>query len=419
MRPVIASGKTRPAPLRTSSTRSRRLAANVMAGAALLMAAGFLAVMVGYPEARQTLSDPTVPGGWVLGITFPVVGWIVAAKRPDNVMGWVFLGVGLSQALETFAGAYATVGILVSPGSLPAADLMAWIGVWAWAPGFTLLLSATVLLFPDGRPPTPRWRFVLGIAFVGMALIMIPLAGMAWGSSGADLLGPGPQPGTVDDPFRSALLMATDVGLLLMLLSGGLSVAGLIVRFRRSTGVARAQLKWFVGAGVVEITLLVITSMVTLPWTALNVALAIVVAPLLPIAAGIAILRYRLYDIDRIVSRSVGYLVVTGLLAGVFAVLVVGLQGILAPFTASNVIAVAGSTLAVASLFQPLRRRVQRRVDRQFNRARVDADRVARQFAEMVRDQVDAHSVAGAMASAVRATVQPSSAGVWIREGAR
>jgi hypothetical protein len=342
-----------------------------MAGAALLLAAGFVVLVGAFPETGQLLSEPTAAGGWVLGVTFPIGGWIVATKRPDNAMGWVFLGIGLSQALETFASAYATVAILVAPGSLPASDLMAWVGAWAWAPGFTLLLSAAVLLFPDGRPPTPRWRPVLWSAGLGLGLMVVPMATLAWGSDGADLLGPGPHSGGADDPMLSALLIAVNVGLLLMLASGALSVLGLVVRFRRSAGVARAQLKWFAAAGVVEISVLVFTSLVGLPWPALNVAVAVACAPLLPVAAGIAILRYRLYDIDRIVSRSVGYLLVTGALAVVFAVLVVALQGLLAPFTESNAVAVAGSTLVVASLFQPLRRRVQRAVDRRFNRAQV------------------------------------------------
>ncbi len=412
---MTGRGRTRPAPLRTSSRRGRTLVADLIAGAALLMAAGFVALVIAFPETRQSLGDPTVPGGLVLGITFPIVGWIVATKRPENAMGWVFLGVGLSQALETFAGAYATVGLVVAPGSLPAADLMAWVGVWSWAPGFTLLLTATVLLFPDGRPPTPRWRPVLWVAALGLGLIVVPMASLAWGSSGTDLLGAGPQLGDADSPVLTAALIAINAGLLLMLASGAMSVVGLIVRFRRSTGVARAQLKWFVGAGVVEISLLVFATMEPLSWAALNVALAIVVAPLLPIAAGIAILRYRLYDIDRIISRTLSYAVVTGLLAVVFVGLVLGLQALLASFTGANTLAVAASTLAVFALFAPLRRWVQGVVNRRFNRSRYDAEHTVAELSARLRDGADLAVVSREVEATVHRALAPSSAAIWMR----
>jgi hypothetical protein len=415
MSPVIASHRPVPAPPRAIAGRTRVLSAHLLAAASLVMAAGFVALLVAFPESSGTLTNPTVSGGWVLGITFPIVGWVVAAKRPENAMGWVLLGVGLSQSLETFAGQYATVGILVAPGSLPGADLMAWVGVWAWAPGFTLLLSATPLLFPDGRPPTPRWRLVLWAAWIGMALLVVPMATMAWGSGGADLLGSGPQLGEVENPLISGLLIAVNLGLLLMLASGVLSVVGLVVRFRRATGVARAQLKWFVAAGAVEITVLVVASMEPLPWATLNVALSVLVAPLLPIAAGIAILRYHLYDIDRIVSRTLSYTILTGLLAVVFAGLVLGLQDVLSSVTGAGTLAVAASTLAVAALFQPLRRRVQRTVDRRFDRARYDGERVASTLSAKLRDETDLALVAREIETVVRQALAPSSAVVWMR----
>jgi hypothetical protein len=393
----------------------RALAAHVVAGAAMLMSASFVILVIAFPDTRRSLTDPTVSAGLVLGVTFPVVGWVVASRRPDNAMGWVFLGVGLSQALETFVGEYATVGLIVAPGSLPAADLMAWVGVWAWAPGFTLLLSATVLLFPDGHPPTPRWRSVLWVAAIGVTLIVVPMASLAWGSPGVDLLGPGPQLGAGDSPLLTATLVLINVGLFAMLLSAAMSIAGLIVRFRRSAGVARAQLKWFVGAGVVEITMLVITSLVSLPWPALNVAVAATVSPLLPSAAGVAILRYRLYDIDRIISRSIAYLAVTTLLATVFGGLVVGLQTVLSDVTQGETLAVAASTLVAFALFQPMRRRVQGAVDRRFNRSRYDAERTVARLTARLRDETDPIRVRGGVVDAVHQSLAPTSVAVWVR----
>jgi len=225
------------------------------------------------------------------------------------------------------------------------------------------------------------------------------------------------------DPVATAVLgflgALTNVGLLLLLASSACSVAGLVIRFRRSTGVERAQLKWFAAAGVVEIALLVASTLEILPWLQLSTALAITVSPLLPVAATIAILRYRLYEIDRIVSRTIGYLLVSGLLAAMFALLVVTLQGLLAPFTESNGLAVAGSTLAVAALFQPARRRIQWAVDRRFNRARVDAERIEGELTNRIRDQVDAGAVVGLLVTSVEQTVQPAFSTVWIRESAR
>ncbi len=278
---------------------------------------------------------------------------------------------------------------------------------------------------PDGRPPSPRWRPVLWAAGLAVVLLAFPIAIIAWPSRGVALLGSGPGPSDVvaGDPVATAVLgflgALTNVGLLLLLASSACSVAGLVIRFRRSTGVERAQLKWFAAAGVVEIALLVASTLEILPWLQLSTALAITVSPLLPVAATIAILRYRLYEIDRIVSRTIGYLLVSGLLAAMFALLVVTLQGLLAPFTESNGLAVAGSTLAVAALFQPARRRIQWAVDRRFNRARVDAERIEGELTNRIRDQVDAGAVVGLLVTSVEQTVQPAFSTVWIRESAR
>jgi hypothetical protein len=392
----------------------RRLAAHLLTGMSLALDGLGLVLLVPQLSGSsfERLDAQTI-GGYVLGATFPVVGWLVATRRPGNAIGWVFIGVGLSQALDSFAGQYGVIGLVTAPGSLPAADILAWIATWAWAPGFTLLLTFGVLLFPDGRPPSPRWRPVLWTAAVALVLLIVPVAMVAWPDRGPDLLGVGPVQSS--DPTVQALLSVQFLGLILLAVSALLSVAGLVVRFRRSVGVERAQLKWFVAAGAVEVVSLVASAFVTIPSPLLNVVLTLAVSPLLPIAATIAILRYRLYDIDRIVSRSVSYAVVTGLLAALFATLVVALQEVVAPFTRNSSIAVAGSTLVVAATFQPLRTRVQRLVNRRFNRARFDADRVASGFARLIRDQAEAGSVIDALDVAIRGTVQPRSAAVWIR----
>ena len=397
---------------------SARRVDHLLSGLALALDA--LAVLLLVPQLGTGVFerlDGNTLGGYVLGATFPVVGWLIATRRPGNAIGWVFIGIGLSQALDTFAGQYGVVGLVTAPGSLPAADVVAWIAVWSWAPGFTLLLTYSVLLFPDGHLPSPRWRPVAWIAGVAMVLLVVPVGIVAWGSRGPDLLGPGPVESS--DPMVALILGFQLVGLILLVISAIASIAGLVVRFRRAAGVERARLKWFVAAGVIEVVSLSASAFVTLPGLLLNALLTVTVSPLLPIAATVAILRYRLYDIDRIVSRSVAYATVTGLLAALFTGLVVSLQAALAPVTENSAIAVAGSTLVVAAVFQPLRRRVQGLVDRRFNRARFDADRVASGFAGRIRDQVEAGAVVTALDEAVGRTVQPASAGVWIRGSAR
>ncbi len=343
------------------------------------------------------------------------MGWVIASRRPANSIGWIFLGIGLSQALDTFATEYAHVGLVAHPGWLPAADLMSWVEIWAWAPGFVLLLTAAILLFPDGRPPSPRWRAVFWVAAAALFLLVVPVAIVGWPSRGVELLGS--EPSTSTDPVLSAMLALQLVGLVLLVVAGLTSVTGLLVRFRRSTGIERAQLKWFAAAGAVEVVILIASAFVQLPGLLLNVLLSVVVAPLLPIAAAIAILRYRLYDIDRIVSRTIAYTAISAVLLAVFAGAILLSQSVLAPLTGGGPIAVAASTLLVAALFQPLRGRVQGIVDRRFNRARYDAEAIVTGFVGNVRDQVELDALVDEVVVAARRSVAPASVSVWLREG--
>jgi hypothetical protein len=413
-RPVIDS---RPDALVDAAPRGRRNLrplANALAGTALIFEALAIVLLLAAPNPGVGFLDSSSVGGFVLGATFPIVGWLIASRRPGNAIGWIFIGVGLSQALDSFAQRYAVMGLVVAPGSLPAADVMAWVGTWVWAPGFTLLLTATVLLFPDGRPPSPRWRPVLWLAAAACVLMMVSVAIAGWSSRGVALLAEGQITST--DPVLSTLLTLEDIGLVLLMVASVASIAGLVVRFRRSRGVERLQLKWFVAAGIVEIAMLVFGTLVTLPWPTVQVLGAAVASPLVPLAATIAILRYRLFDIDRIISRTVSYAAVTGLLALVFVGLVLGLQWLLKPLTAANGLAVAASTLVVAVVFQPLRSRVQRLVDRRFDRARYDSETVVARFVDRLRDQTDLDTILTTVIAGVDSALQPADAGLWVRE---
>ena len=203
-------------------------------------------------------------------------------------------------------------------------------------------------------------------------------------------------------------------GLLALPFAALASIAGMIVRLRRSGPSERQQLKWFTYAAVLEITFLVSLGFLTIP-PLLGAIAAVLIAPLLPVAAAIAILRYRLYEIDRIVSRTIAYGLVTGLLIAAYAGLILLLQGPLDQVTGGDTIAVAVSTLAVAALFQPMRQRVQRVVDLRFNRARYDAERTASAFADRLRDEVDIDSLTLEVTEVVKRSLAPASVGVWVR----
>ena len=415
---MTASRVAHQAPRLVAAPSTARRLAHLLSGLALAL--DVLAVLLLVPQAGtggfERLDGSTL-GGYVLGATFPVVGWLIATRRPGNAIGWVFIAIGLSQALDTFAGQYGVVGLVTTPGSLPAADLLAWVAVWAWAPGFTLLLTYSVLLFPDGHLPSPRWRPVAWLAGLSLVLLVVPVAILAWGSPGRDLVGTGPVEST--DAMVTMILGLQFVGLILLMISGLGSIAGLVVRFRRSTGAERAQLKWFVAAGAIEVVSLSASAFVTLPGLLLNALLTVTVAPLLPIAATVAILRYHLYDIDRIVSRTVAWGAVTLVLVLVFAGAVVGLDDLLADVTQGQTLAVAASTLLAFALFQPLRARVQDAVDWRFDRARYDGQRIVDAFADGLRGQVDLAQINDGVLAAVAGTVRPRTGAVWLRERRR
>ena len=351
-------------------------------------------------------------GGIVLGATYPVVGWILASRRPENPIGWIFLVIGVSQAGTAMLEQYAVYGLETRPGTVPLADIASWVGAWSWVPGFVLLL-VMILVFPDGSLPSRRWRPVLWLAAIAGVMVLVPNAIASWGYRGVELLGSS-EPDTSNAPVIGALILVSAVGNVLLIPVAVASLAGLAVRFRRSSVVERQQIKWFAAAAAVEVSLLVSTAFVSLTYP-LDVLAAFVVIPLVPIAVGVAVLRYRLYEIDRLISRTIGWAIVTGLLVAVFAGLVVALQALLAPVTNENTLAVAASTLVAFALFQPLRRRVQRAVDRRFDRARYDGQQTVDAFAERLRNEVDLASLLGDLSGTTGSAVTPVSIAIWIR----
>ena len=370
--------------------RARRLAWALLGVTAALLAVG--------PVIGLTGGEPwSAEFGFIpVALAFAVVGALVAA-RTRNRLGWVFLAAAAISAVTVAANAYAA---RPATAGLPGA---AWVG---W--GFTVLLGitgslffVTLLLFPDGRPPSRRWWFVVWAAAVGGVAEMVTSAvsDVNFSSNFPKLT----DPVTLVAPLNEAYNLETTVQVF-VLLAGAVS---LVVRFRRSGPVERQQLKWFVyTAAVAAPVIFVVSILVANPLPAFEIFF-----PLIPAAVGVAILRYRLYDIDRIISRTLAYAIVTALLACVYAGPVLLSTQVLGLHTP---VAVAVATLAAAALFNPLRRRVQRLVDRRFNRARYDADLTVAAFATRLKDSVDLDAVRDDLAGVVTRALEPAHVSVWI-----
>jgi hypothetical protein len=341
---------------------------------------------------------------------FSTVGALVASRHPFNPIGWVFCGTGLVAAGQALALAFALES-LRAPALLPGGLVSAWVQEWAWIPLIGLPSVVVLLLFPDGRLPSPRWRPVLWIGLVAMGVACLGFA-----------LKPGP---LTNEPRLSELTNpfgvvpgAETIGLIafvLLLVTALVAVASQVVRYRRAGGDQRQQIKWFAYGGTLMGTTVVAGSAL---WQVSPIAQQLVPLSLVlgPLGAGIGILRYRLYDIDLVINRTLVYGALTILLGFVYVGLVVALGGLLRPVTGSNDLAVAGSTLVVAALFSPARRRIQGLVDRRFYRSRYDAARTVEAFSSRLRDQVDLETLRADLTGVVRETLQPASVSVWLRE---
>lgn len=346
-------------------------------------------------------------------VALPSVGAILAIRRPGNPIGWLFLVSGAGFITGIFTTEY--VGrATIAGANLPGVVLVDWIGAWAGPVSITLAAVWIPLLFPDGHLPGPRWRPVAWAAAVlivagTVAQAIVPDASLGYNGRLAN-------PVAVAGPVGVVASLLVGLYFPVLAVLGLLSLASLIVRFRRSRDAERQQLKWFLLAVGFLIAAVVAAAMTTndLAWYAVMLGLAS-----LPVAAGIAILRYRLYEIDRLVSRSIAYAAVTGGLIAVYLFVNLTLTTVFSSVTGSSSIAVAASTLVVAALFTPLRRRVQRVVDRRFDRARYDAERTALLFSERLRNEVDLAAVAADLDNTVRASIAPTSVGVWLRAGER
>jgi hypothetical protein len=345
---------------------------------------------------------------------FGVVGFVVAWRKPRNPLGWCLLGLTVAGALSDDGSLYAIAGYRIRHGTLP----LAWVAMLAqpaWAI-LVVLIGLSVLIFPDGTLPSPRLRWVLwlylaiGLAWMVSAYVITVNAILRHAirvDSGGNLLAldNGPNSPPWWNVLQDVLLVAVAVSTLV-------SLAGQVVSYRRSSGERRQQLKWLLGGfavGLAGLVLAAALSHATGFWSVVG-HVAIFALFAVPVSMGMAILKYRLYDIDRVLSRTLAYAIVTGLLIGVYAGLVLLAQQVL---QLSSPVAVAASTLAAAALFNPVRRRVQHAVDRRFNRARYDADQTIAAFAARLQDAVDLDTVRADLAGVVQAALEPAHLTVW------
>jgi hypothetical protein len=367
------------------------------------------------------LSDPNAHVfDWWLGNALVVidatVGAIVASRRPENAVGWLLCLSGVAVGTSSFASQYAIYALLARPGSLPAGEALAWIASWV-LPIMIGLQVSYLLLFPTGRLPGRRWR---PLAWLVVAFVSVGVALSAF-SPGAYLgsLGPIRNPLGVEGLTGAykALLYA---GAPLLF---GAAVLSLFVRLRRAEGVERQQLKWFAYAAAMfasGIVLIVIPLAVDTPSWYVRAATAVFTAAgtAIPIAIGIAILRYRLYDIDLLINRTLVYGSLTVMLALVYFGGVAATQAIFRTLTGQEQqpqIAVVASTLLIAALFTPLRRRIQSFIDRRFYRSKYDARKTLEGFSAKLRDETDLEALNNDLIGVVRDTMQPAHTSLWLR----
>jgi hypothetical protein len=381
----------------------------------------WVAVSTGYALqlSHGTAAEPLREVGWRLAYgSFATVGAIIISRRPRHVIGWILCVVGITGAVAGFAQDYAAYALLGRQEWLPGGLVMGWLGSWPWYIAFGLIITFLLLLFPDGRLPSRRWRPVAWAAAVDIALFTVWAAFAPRPFEGPPGM-PMPQnPWGIERAAGLFQLLSAIAGWALLALTI-LSLASLVLRFRRSRGVQRQQLKWFTYAALLTVGAWLsfgATGLQTRATGPLLLLSEILTFWLVAAAIGIAILRYHLYDIDRLINRTLVYALLTVLLGTVYAgaVLVLGqVFGGVGKDPPSW--AVAGATLAVAALFQPARRRIQQAVDRRFSRRKFDAAKTVEAFSLRLRDELDLDTLTAELVGVVDQTMQPTQASLWLR----
>jgi len=349
------------------------------------------------------------------------VGLLLVLRLPRQPVGWLLLAAGAFFQLSFAASAYSWAAFIRSPGSLPLGEIALPIG-FAWLPALACLFLA-ITLFPTGRLPSRRWRLPVALVVTANALQLVaslltpqllvvsqPLAGQ-----GALVMVVNPL--AIDGPLAALLAYVSSSPLTFVVYL--IPVAAVLVRLRTAAGSERQQLKWFAYTSSIALVFLVAAAPLFPYLAGLGPPVALIAIDLIPISVAIAILRYRLYDIDLLIERTLVYAALSASLGATYWLFVIFLQGLLRPITGGSELAVAGSTLATLALVQPLRTRIQGAVDRRFYRGHYDAVRAVDAFSLRLRGEVDLDSVRGELLDAVGTTLSPTHASVWLRETPR
>jgi hypothetical protein len=407
----------------TTARPARWPPAVLAAGGLWLLGTAAFGAAVWLEELLRRAGRPDLASGLTEDVTVPLllasfsagtVGAVLAARRPRHPVGWLLLGLGVSMSVIGVADTYARYALLARAGPLPAdraAALLADTGWILWPACIALVL----LLTPTGSPPSPRWRWSVWLTATAPLVFIATEALLPWAFEPPfqSVTSPLDVPFLADGPVAGTLRALGSAALLLVQLTLLAAAWSVVVRFRRARGVERLQLRWVALAGALSGVAAAAVVAGTITGTeAVWLWASAVYLMVLPLAVAAAVLRYRLYDLDRIVSRTVAYGLLSLLLGLGYAAVVLGL-GRLLPEGSS--LAVAAATLAVAAAFQPARRRVQALVDRRFNRHRYDAAQTIAAFSGRLRDQVDLDTLSAELVAVTDQTMQPTTVSLWLR----
>jgi hypothetical protein len=339
-------------------------------------------------------------------VVFACVGGLIAARRPQSPIGWLFVAIGFFFLFPLFASDYALRALYIDPGSLPAAGLMSWGVTWTWFAGIGTIVLA-ILLFPNGELLSRHWRPVAWLVAANTTLACVAVGAFLWPYRGLRLLA-WDQNKAIAPPALTVLNIAFPI-----LMVGILAAAfHLVLRYRRARGEERQQLKWVAyGAGLMAATAVVGYATGFDDDSLFLVVVNTVGILALPVTTGVAVLKYRLYDIDRLINRTLVYIVLTAALGLSYFALVAGISSV----AGESSLTVAGATLAVSALFQPLRRRIQAFIDRRFYRSKYNAEQTLADFSAKLRDDIDLDHLTTEMAAVVHDTLQPAHFSLWLR----
>ncbi len=345
----------------------------------------------------------------LIGIVLSLIGAFLVARRGDNLISWILLGAGLSLSLAAFVEQYSRLAA-AQPGNWPAGIAALWLAQWAWMLPYVSLVLL-LLYYPTGHLLTSRWRWVLRLSLLGYLALALWLALGATLDIGDPAIGVNEIANPIGFLPAPAGYTTTEAIVFVMISTVLASLFGLGLRFYRARGIEREQMKWLLFAGGLFAAAMPL-NFLSVPWSGVITNL---IALAIPTAIAIAILRYRLFDIDVLIRRTTSYALITGLLALIYFGSIVVLQQLLTPLTGDSTPAIILSTLLIAALFLPVRRRVQDLIDRRFNRTRYDAEKTLARFAATLRDETDLDALLAELVRVIQGTMQPETVTIWLQ----